>query len=481
MTERAARAIVFGTSSAVLVLEILAGRLMAPYVGVTIEAFTGIIGTVLAAIALGSWWGGRTADRRDPAGLIGPMLVAGGLLALASPLIITAVGPGLRGTDPVQIVMLTALAFFAPALALSAVAPVVVKLRLQDLASTGTVVGGLSAVGTAGALFGTFITGFVLIASFPTRPIIIAVGGILVVAGVVLQIRLTGRSSRLTSTALAVFLLGALSLGVAGPCDIETTYSCAYVQADEGRAAGRVLWLDTARHSYVDLDDPTHLEFRYSKIMAGVMETTTPGDAPVVLSIGGGGMTLPRWVRATYPDAYQTVIEIDGRLVELAEESLGLQPTDIDIVLTSDARIAIHDVDGSIDVVLADAFGGFVVPWHLATTEFLGDVEARMADDGVFIMNVVDRHPSAFVRAETNTAAEVFAHVVVIAPQTYFDGTAGGNFVLVASQSPLDTAALEASVPGDEIVLSGAELAAWIGDASVLTDEFAPVDQLITR
>ena len=55
--------IVFGTSAAVLALEILAVRLLAPYLGITIEVTTGVIGTVLAGIALGTWLGGRLADR----------------------------------------------------------------------------------------------------------------------------------------------------------------------------------------------------------------------------------------------------------------------------------------------------------------------------------------------------------------------------------------------------------------------------------
>ncbi len=60
-----AAALVFYASGAVLALEILAGRLLAPYVGVTLESFTGIIGTVLAGIAAGAWIGGRMADRVD--------------------------------------------------------------------------------------------------------------------------------------------------------------------------------------------------------------------------------------------------------------------------------------------------------------------------------------------------------------------------------------------------------------------------------
>ncbi|MGH8915257.1 MAG: fused MFS/spermidine synthase, partial [Acidimicrobiia bacterium] len=131
MSKSLARSLVFLTSAAVLILEILAGRLLAPYLGVSLQVFTGIIGVILAGISVGAWSGGRAADRGDPRRLIGPLLIAGGLTAIASPLIVDLVGPA-AATGPVSIVMLTAVGFFAPAAVLSAVPPVVVKIRLAS-------------------------------------------------------------------------------------------------------------------------------------------------------------------------------------------------------------------------------------------------------------------------------------------------------------------------------------------------------------
>ncbi len=125
--------IVFGTSAAVLALEILAVRLLAPYLGITIEVTTGVIGTVLAGIALGTWLGGRLADRVDPRRLLGPILIVGGVLALAViPMITLAsrygVGPGPQG-----ILIYAGTAFFLPAAVLSAASPTV---RIRKAAST---------------------------------------------------------------------------------------------------------------------------------------------------------------------------------------------------------------------------------------------------------------------------------------------------------------------------------------------------------
>ncbi len=479
-----AKALVFFTSAAVLVLETLAGRLMAPYVGVTLETFTGIIGTVLAGIALGAWLGGRAADQFPPQRIIGPALIVGGILTLLSPAIITIVGPALRGGKPLDIVLLTSLGFFLPAVVLSAVSPIVVKIQLHDLAETGAVVGRLSAMGTAGAIFGTFVTGFVLLAAMPSRPIVMAVGGALILVGVILGIRGGRLNGGATAGLLAVgFVAGALNIAAPGPCEIETAYFCAQVTVDETRASGRILWLDTLRHSYVDLEDPTYLEFRYANIIDDAVATQTEGPLDA-LYVGGGGFTLPRWLNEIRPGSTNTVLELDDELVDIAVDDLGLDVDEIDRIEVGDARLTLNALDDqAFTLVVGDAFGGQSVPWHLTTKEFLESVESRMDDSGIYAMNLIDYQPLGFAKAETATLLDVFDHVMVIAPFDYFEGPRGGNFVLVASNSPLDAEAMEDALlarGGEETVRTGEELVTWVGDARVLIDDFAPVDQLIS-
>lgn len=290
----AAPTVVFFTSAAVLVLEILAGRLVAPYVGVSLETYTGIIGTVLAGMALGSAAGGRIADRYDPRALLGPLLIAAGISSLLAVPIIATLGPEVArsGGGPVGIVTLAVTAFVLPTALLSAVSPMVAKLRLVSTAETGTVVGGLSAAGTAGALVGTFATGFVLIAAVPTRPIVTAVGIGLAAVGVLVSLRLRRRPR--PWVAVGLVLVAALAQAVPSPCQRETAYYCVAVVTDEARPSGRVLLLDNLRHSYVDLRDPTYLEFRYTSLFADVVDATLEDGPLDALHIGGGGFTFPR-------------------------------------------------------------------------------------------------------------------------------------------------------------------------------------------
>lgn len=485
MPPSVAATLVFGTSAAVLILEILAGRLLAPYVGVTLETFTGIIGTMLAGIALGSWWGGRLADRIHPQSLLGPLIVAGGALAFVTIPIVDFLGSGVRGATAGTVVVLAFAGFFAPAAVLSAVTPTVIKIQLSSLDETGQVVGRLSAISTVGALFGTFATGFLLVAALPTRPIIRILAALLVASGFGVWWWL--RSTRqLTGGVLGLTLVAAaLSFAATNPCERESAYFCAHVDPDPERDTGRVLWLDTLRHSYVDLADPTHLEFSYAQTMSDVLAAVAPpAEALDVLHIGGGGFSLPRYLRHTRPGSTHLVLELDPRLLEIAREELGLELRDDIEVRTGDARLTLADVaDDSMDLVIGDAFGGVSVPWHLTTTEFLNGVERVLRPGGVYTLNLIDYPPLGFARAEAATLAAVFDHVAVLAPQERLDRTVGGNFVLVASNDPLavdEMLARNAARGDDEAAATGADLDAFIGDAPVLTDDYAPVDQLLT-
>ncbi len=484
-----ASALVFFTSAAVLVLEILAGRLLAPYVGVTLETFTGIIGTVLAGIALGTWYGGRLADQMEPRRMLGPLLVIGGALSIASLPLIRLFGNAQLGSGPLAIIFLSLVGFFLPAAVLSAVSPTVVKLQLQSLDETGAVVGWLSALGTIGALFGSFITGFLLVAALPTPPIIYSVGGALILAGVVIWFSLSRDDESRPVMAAAVVLAvatGALGTIVGSPCEVESAYFCASVTVDPERPSGRLLVLDTLRHSYVDLEDPTHLEFTYAKALSDVLETFRPEGEPLdVLHIGGGGFSIPQYLEATRPGTYSKVFELDPTLVTLAEDELGLELSEDLEAVTGDARINVQaEPDGAYDLVIGDAFGGQAVPWHLTTRELIADIRRTLTPDGVYAINLIDYGNLGFARAEAATLRDVFTHVAVIAPPERIAGRAGGNFVMVGSDVPIDAEAIAArsAARGDDevVVTDPAQLDAFVDGAMVLTDAFAPVDQLLT-
>ncbi|MEX1163926.1 MAG: fused MFS/spermidine synthase [Nitriliruptor sp.] len=488
MPNPAANALVFLSSAAVLVLEILAARLLAPYVGATLETYTAIIGTILAGIAVGSWLGGKIADRRDPRTLIAPLLIVGGALGFLAIPLVDLFGGGLRGATATTTTVITAVAFFLPAAVLSAVTPSIIKLQLASLHETGTVVGRLSGISTAGAIVGTFLTGFVLVGAAPTRIIVRGTALFLILLGVVVLVRLKGATRLSGGTAVFVLLAAGASFLLGHPCEYESRYYCAYITADDEHPSGRALWLDTLRHSYVDLDDPTHLEFAYTQLFGDVADSFRPeGEAVTALHVGGGGFTMPRYLRETRPGSDHLVLEVDPLLIEISQDELGLDLRDDIEVATGDARLSVRDAgQDRFELVVGDAFGGVSVPWHLATEEFLTDLDASMTADGVLILNVIDYGPRDFLRAELATVGAVFGHVAVLGPASRFgprDQPDGGNVVVVASQAPLDLDAIlveNRARGGDAAALSGSELDRFVGDAPVLTDDRSPVDQLLT-
>lgn len=471
--------LVAATSGLVLVLEIIAGRLLAPYIGVSLDTFTGIIGTILAGIAAGAAIGGSLADKRDPVKLIAQALFFGGALTWLSIPIATAVGPSL-GTGPVAIVTLTAASFLLPTAVLSGIGPMVTKLQLGSVEETGSVVGKLSAASTFGALIGTFGSGFILIALLPVRTIIICVGAILVLAGVAVFV--LGKRGRPDLTEIGIVAFAALAaVGITGPCDQTTDYYCVRLVADDptnpdARAAGVSLWLDGLRHAHVDLDDPTYLDIRYMRLFADAVEAMPEGPLRV-LHVGGGGFSLPRYINEVRPGSTNVVLELDEDLVEIARTDLGLTNDDNLEILTGDARIHLADLEtDSFDLIVGDAYGGAAVPWHLTTTEVMGELDRLITDNGLYIMNVIDGNENRFARSQLLTIADHFENLAVIEPADGIPDFAV-NQVFVTSNGELPELDID---PADGSLFSGAAIEDYIGDdVEILTDNYAPTDQLL--
>jgi spermidine synthase len=493
-----ASTLVFAASGAVLVLEIVALRLVGPYVGVTLQVSSSVIGISLAAIAYGAWLGGRLADRYDPRALLAPALLLAAIgTALTLPLVRYA-GQILRGGAAPAVLLLAAAAVFLPAFLLSTVTPMVVKLQLADLNRTGAVVGRLSSIGTLGAITATLATGFILVAAMPSSWIVLSLAALLAAGGLVLGWWLRRDAAGLpgnprTRALLAVVGLAAAGLGATAPnpCDVETAYHCASVQADPKAPSGRTLVLNSAHHSYVDLRNPLHLEFAYVQWLAAVTDALSPATAsrsglptasPLdALHLGGGGFTMPEYLRATRPGSRQLVLELDGSLVDLDKQKLGLITGPDLRVRVGDARVGLTaQPSAAYDLVIGDAFGYLIVPWHLTTKEMMTEVSRVLRPGGVYAQNVIDYPPGRFIKAELATVAAVFPYVALIAPPDALAGRVGSNFVIVASKSPLPLTAIRAGLDRhatDPVTLLPD--GSFAGHARVLTDDYAPVDQLL--
>lgn len=467
-------------------LEVVGLRLVAPYVGVSLQSSSAVIGVALAAIALGAWTGGRLADEVGPRRLLPPALViAGAMTCLTLPLVRTA-GPMLQRDDAASITILAVLAVFAPSVCMASVTPMVIKLQLSDLAQTGTVVGRLSGIGTLGGIMATFVTGFVLLAALPTSAIVVSLG----LAALVVGVGLGASRGRWRRPPLAIVLLGLISVALPAvtpsPCTVETAYHCARVVDDPARSTGRLLVLDNLLHSYVDERDPTYLSLAYVQVIASVADVASPAGQPLsALHLGAGGLTIPRYLAATRPGSASRVLEIDGGVTALDRARLLPQPLPGVEVDVGDARVGLaQEQPGSRDLVVGDAFGGLAVPWHLTTREVTAEIARVLRPDGIYAVNVIDFPPDGFIRAEVATIAAVFPNVVLIGAPDALAGRAGGNFVAVASAGQLPLAALSRRLAQrvTPVKVAGRDATLRFAAGSpVLSDDYAPVDQLITR
>jgi spermidine synthase len=547
MSRPVAYLIVFVSSCCTLILEMVAGRILAPFIGVSLYTWTSIIGVVLAGISLGNYLGGRIADRWPQRRTLGILLVAGGLASLAIlPLITiaTAIPTGelidanarLGGALALdratllilRIVVITMLIFFPPSLILGMVSPVVIKLTLRDLAHSGGLVGKVYALSTLGSILGTFATGFVLVQLLGTRMIVLGVGIVLlamaalfgdlvrvgraaapIAAGVVLVGMLVPARNVKAYGCLdgRAFELGCVQRSVkdgwdqatSTGCLHETAYYCIRV-ADNPTASDhqtvKELILDHLVHSYNSLEDPNFLEYGYIKVYAEIanyLAQRIPNQAIRVLYVGGGGYTLARHIEATYPNARQEIMEIDPGVTQTVYEQLGVDRARTNIVTYNvDGRLMVNQLvqhnAGQYDLIIGDAFNDLSIPYHLTTLEFDQSLKRLLKPDGFYLALVIDKlRGGKFMPAYTDTVLQVWAAVQVLSDAEPWQSTAPSTYVVAAGNeavAPERLATVRGQGSNGSVVthiMPGDLMHLWLDDAQapILTDDYAPVDNLI--
>jgi spermidine synthase len=247
---------------------------------------------------------------------------------------------------------------------------------------------------------------------------------------------------------------------------------------DDGHPDRWNLLIDGTPQSYVDLSDPLRLEYEYIRWLAAVLDAAGPVGAPVrVLHLGGGALTLPRYLAATRPGSSQRVVERDAALIALVRRVLP-PPRQAGIrIRCADARAAVAGYTAArFQVVIADVFRGARVPAHLTTVEFARAVAGVLVPGGLYAVNLTDTAGLAFTRTQVATLRSVFAGICLVAEVGVLKGRRFGNVVLVASaadgpQLPVDS--LRAAALRDPFsarCLYGAELDRFAAGARPVSD-----------
>ncbi|GAP48979.1 spermidine synthase [Streptomyces azureus] len=262
------------------------------------------------------------------------------------------------------------------------------------------------------------------------------------------------------------------------PVTRDVDHGTAKLMPDIDRERAWLLTVDGAPQSYVDLDDPAHLEFEYTRRLGHVLDVVAePGRALDVVHLGGGAFTLPRYVAVTRPGSRQDVVEADRGLLELVSGHLPL-PQGANIALhAADARLWLENAPAaSADVLLADVFSGSRVPAHLTSVTYVREAARVLRGSGVYLANLPDAAPFGFLRSQLATLATVFEELVLIAEPAVLRGRRFGNAVLVAGRQTIDIAALARLTAADAFparVEHGVALRAFVGGARAVRDEDA--------
>ena len=521
-------AIVFVCSFAGMTLELTAVRLLAPVLGVSLFTWTGVIGVMLAGTALGNFAGGRLADRGSrsaqpsrSANLLGWSLLGCGLTGVLVILgFIALQNVTLFGlpTEPGEsrsasfsdlgiierVLAWTFSLFFLPMFCLGLISPQVIRMAVPNVGSVGRTSGTVYAWSIAGAIAGTFATGYVLISSLGVNNTILLAAALpcFVLPFVAVNRTVGTKSSTVPMIMQSGVILYALSatLGAvfggfvlnfqhnrnapAGPDDLvvnsllETNYYTIRVtnanpavvfvppseplhavvglNFDPQKQFYRDMILDNLRHSQVNMQDPTFLHYKHEHFqleMLRLLKDQKP-DRQSVLVIGGGGYTFPRCARVLVPTASVDVVEIDPGVTKVAKEQLGLLDEWKIRSIHMDGRqfVAEKSQPNTYDLVTLDAVNDLSVPSHLMTKEFNDSVKKTLTANGVYLVTVIDLIDSGKLwKAAAHTLQQSYQHVEMVFPVDFFDDDHPENsnrsvIVLYASDTPLDGAKLREAV-----------------------------------
>jgi len=469
-------ALVLVVGAASLGTEIAAARLLAPFFGASTIVWANTIATVLLALAVGYWLGGRLADRRPTVGGLCRLVVLAAVALAATPLVARPLLPvasrALENVDAGGFLasLAAVLALVAvPVLLLGMVAPYALRLSIVDVEHSGSTGGRLYAISTLGSLIGTFLAALVLVPFAGTRLTFV------VFALALLAAALPGdrRMALLAVTAVAASaLLGAGPIKTGGGrvlYEVETPYQYARVVQ---YGAVRKLELNEGQAVHSQYEPGRFLTGDYWDDLLGA-PLAVSGQIPASVAIlGNAAGTVARGYGHFMPQTHVTGVEIDGELTRIGRRFFDLRGPRMSLV-TADARPFLRTTSARFDAILVDAYRQPYIPFYLTTREFFAEARARLTPTGTVAVNV--GHPRGsddLERVLTATLRSEFGFVLR-------DPVRPTNTILIAGlQRPRASVAAPSGL-ARTIQAMRQRLAPGLSGGAVFTDDRAPVEWLI--
>jgi len=501
----------FLSGAAVMALEILGSRLLAPVFGNSLFVWGALIGVILAAMSSGYAMGGWLADRHPGGAVLTGLLLSSGawtlLLAWAGQPVMFAVSAWIE--DPRWGPCLAASILLAPpAFGLSGVLPALLRLSIGDMDHLGRQTGAMIAISTVGSLIGTWGTAFYLLTWLGSSMLIAVLGAAQVALGVFWSWRAAAvgvRAGAPALGALALLVWLALHPGQALPEDLrklippvplyqeDSPYQQVRVRDDQ-QGLLRYLILDRTFHAVMWNADPVALFLPYSQMMVAAL--ALPPEPRRVLLLGHGGGSLAKWLAHYWPELELDAVEVDPSVVRAAEQYFRYEPAQGHHIYVKDARMFLRNTSATYDVIWLDVFARHLIPFHLTTQEFFRELRARLHPDGVLAVNLAssgegpDRLRAQAVASTLKTVFPAIDVYGVKGPWKTLKQSKAENLIFFAGTpvertTPADfRARVDALVAAGRLPIELQDLLAtrieqeW-PPGVVLTDDYAPYDLLI--
>ena len=490
---------VFICGAALMILEIIGSRILAPSFGNSLFVWGSLIGIVLGALSLGYFWGGKLADKSPTFHALSMIIAGAGIMTAFIPLMASLILTydfvvifGMKYGPLVATIILLSI----PSVLLGMVSPYAIRLDVKNIESVGNTAGDLYAISTFGSIVGAFLTAFFLIPALGVKTIVYSTSLLLIIAAIIPSGK---KSTQLIIYSSASFLILFIVLLVypseTGEDNIifqaDTPYQRVTVR-DWVNADVRTITLNE-RYSgatYLHSNDAVFEYTEYFHIPLLMKPDIT--DIKDVLFVGCGAGTGPRRFHEEYEWMKIDVVDIDPVVNDAAVKYFGLKEDERLRLHVSDGRFFLANSDKKYDLIVLDAFNSIgSIPSHLMTKEFIEEVNRSLRDDGIIVLNIhasIEGESSKILKWEYKTYKEIFPNIYLFPLGKNPERV--NNVIMIASKSDTRYSKKEfidmanSSDIGIKDILRYTEqyLDKEIeidNDIKILEDDYAPVENLI--
>lgn len=464
-------------------LELIAARVLSPYVGSSNVVWTSIIGIILASMSIGYWIGGKRADKMADKDRISKILLYSAISTSIIPLLETIIVKnfaGIIGNLIIVAIICSIIVFSIPSFLLAMVTPYAVKIKSKEEENIGAISGRMSSLSTIGCIAGTFIMGFILIPLVGVSNINLGVTILILAMAIIIRENKNKEFIWILILTICIItmltLFGKIAFKKSNPdiiLDTDSQYSRIWVKRiDVGKTSYKTLQVDTGIESYID-EKTGEMGAKYLRYY-DIFEYLNK-DAKSTLLIGGAAYTYPIHYLQKYDNKRIDVVEIDEKMTQIAKEQFGLNTNNEKLkIYSQDGRSFLNYSKEKYDTILIDAFKGINVPFELTTYEALANAKERLNENGMVITNIIsalDGEEAKIIEYEYSTYKKVFDDVKIYQVGNK-DSLGRQNLILVGIKG---TPQIDENKYQEYKEYLDTEIKNYEADKKIVTDDYAPI------